>query len=120
MRFVADESVDGNVVRALRSAGHLITAITEEMPGTKDRDVLAFAAGRDEVLLTEDKDFGEIVHSHRQHHGGVVLMRMNELSPMDRAARTLMVISVHEGRLKNAFTVITAKRVRIRPDPRGA
>ncbi|MBX2972441.1 MAG: DUF5615 family PIN-like protein [Flavobacteriales bacterium] len=116
MRFVADESVDGNVIRALRSAGHRITSIAEEIPSTKDHDVLAFAMARDEVLLTEDKDFGEIVHNHRKQHSGVVLMRMNAMSPMDRVARTLMVISVHEDRLKGAFTVITAKRVRIRPE----
>ena len=115
MRFVADESVDGNVVRALRSAGHAVVYIADEMPTTKDPQVLAFAAGRDEVLLTEDKDFGEIVHNRRHQHSGVVLMRMNEMSPLDRVARTLMVISVHEARLKNAFTVISTKRVRVRP-----
>jgi predicted nuclease of predicted toxin-antitoxin system len=115
MRFVADESVDGNVVRALRSAGHEVMYIADEMSSTNDPDVLAFAVGRNEVLLTEDKDFGEIVHNRRHQHAGVVLMRMNAMPPLDRVARTLMVISVHEARLKNAFTVISARRVRVRP-----
>lgn len=115
MRFVADESVDGNVVRSLRSAGHQVVYIADEMPSTKDPDVLAFAVQRNEILLTEDKDFGDIVHNQRHHHAGVILLRMNEMTPADRVARTLMVISVHETRLKDAFTVITAKRVRIRP-----
>jgi predicted nuclease of predicted toxin-antitoxin system len=115
MHFVADESVDGNVIRALRAAGYTVLAIADEMPSTKDPDVLAFAVSRNEVLLTEDKDFGELVHYRRQQHTGVILLRMNEISPADRVARTLMVLSVHEAKLKDAFTVISTKRVRIRP-----
>jgi len=115
MRFVADESVDGHVVRALRGAGHVVVYIADELASIKDQDVLEFAAGRNEVLLTEDKDFGDIVHKRRQRHAGVNLIRMNELVPADRVARILMVISVHEVHLKNAFTVISSKRVRIRP-----
>ena len=87
------------------------------MSSTKDPQVLAFATGRDEVLLTEEKDFGGIVHNRRHQHAGVVLMRMNERSPTDRVARTLRVISIQETRLKNAFTVISSKRVRVRPAP---
>ena len=115
MRFVADESVDGNIVRALREAGHGVLYIADAMASTKDPDVLSFATAREEVLLTEDKDFGEIVHNRRQRHAGVLLLRMNALSPHERIARTLMVISVHGSRLGNAFSVISAKRVRIRP-----
>ena len=91
--------------------------IADAMASTKDPDVLSFATAREEVLLTEDKDFGEIVHNRRHQHSGVVLMRMNEMSPLDRVARILMVISVHEAHLKNAFTVISSKRVRIRTAP---
>ncbi|MBK9274732.1 MAG: DUF5615 family PIN-like protein [Flavobacteriales bacterium] len=115
MRFVADESVDGNVVLALRVAGHDVVYIADRMASTKDEDVLAFAVERNEILLTEDKDFGDIVHNRRHRHAGVILLRMNELAPADRVARTLMVLSIHEPRLTDAFTVISAKRVRIRP-----
>ena len=87
------------------------------MSRTKDPQVLAFATGRDEMLLTAEKDFGDIVHDRRHQHAGVVLMRMNERSLTDRVARTLMVISIQETRLKNAFTVISSKRVRVRPAP---
>jgi predicted nuclease of predicted toxin-antitoxin system len=114
MRFVADESVDGRTVRALRAAGHDVVYIADEMASTKDPDVLAFAVSRDEVLLTEDKDFGDLVHVKRYRHAGVVLMRMNAMAPADRASRVLMVISMHHERLKNAFTVIDEKGVRVR------
>ena len=46
MRFVADESVDGHVVRALRAAGHVVVYIADELASIKDQDVLEFAAGR--------------------------------------------------------------------------
>lgn len=91
--------------------------MADEMSSTKDRQVLASATGRDEVLLTAEKDFGGIEHNRGHQHAGVVLMRMNERSPTDRVARALMVISIQETRLKNAFTVISSKRVRVRPAP---
>ena len=58
MRFLADESCDFAVVRALRAAGHEVRALTEETSRTDDREVIALAAQEQRILLTEDKDFG--------------------------------------------------------------
>lgn len=114
MHLVADESVDGELVAALEQAGHRVIYIAHELHSIKDPQVLAFATSRDEVLITEDKDFGEIVHRLRHAHAGVVLLRLNELSTPSKIARTLMVISAYEAKLKDAFTTITATRVRSR------
>ena len=93
----------------------MVVYIAEELASLKDPEVLAFARAREEILLTEDKDFGEIVHRHRSGHCGVVLLRMSALTPYERLARTLMVISLHGDRLSEAFTVISARGVRVRP-----
>ena len=61
MRFLADESCDGAIVRALREAGHDVTSVRDTMRGATDRSVLDAAFKEQRLLLTEDKDFGELV-----------------------------------------------------------
>lgn len=65
MRFLADESCDQRVVVALRDAGHDVAAIAETVPGSVDADVLANAIRTSRILLTEDRDFGQLVFSAR-------------------------------------------------------
>ncbi len=61
MRFLADESCDFAVVRALRAAGHDVVAVTEMAPAANDETVIEIALNDGRLLLTEDKDFGQLV-----------------------------------------------------------
>jgi len=61
MRFMADESCDFAVVRALRDAGHDVLYIPEADPGAEDDAVIARAYADGRVVLTEDRDFGRLV-----------------------------------------------------------
>ncbi len=61
MRFIADESCDFAVVRALRQAGHDVMAVAEMDAGAEDSLVIARALSDQRVVLTEDKDFGQLV-----------------------------------------------------------
>ena len=58
LTFVAGESCDFAVVRALRSQGFDVQAIVEQKPGLPDIEILKAAARQGSILLTEDKDFG--------------------------------------------------------------
>jgi len=114
MQLVADESVDGQLVAALRKAGHSILYIAESSPSIKDPDVLRFATSRNEILLTEDKDFGELVHLKRMAHAGVILLRLNDMSAPDMIARVIMLLDHHGDGFADAFTTIDRIKVRIR------
>jgi hypothetical protein len=59
-RFVADESVDAPIVHRLREAGHEVWSVAEESPSISDREVLRAASEADRVLLTADRDFGDL------------------------------------------------------------
>jgi predicted nuclease of predicted toxin-antitoxin system len=61
LNFVADESVDHPIVLELRKVGHRVLAIAEVAAQSRDADVLRLAKELDAVLLTNDKDFGELV-----------------------------------------------------------
>ena len=60
MRFLVDESTGAAVVAYLRRVGHNVVAVAEAMPQADDPDILARAAGEDRILITNDKDFGEL------------------------------------------------------------
>ena len=61
MTFLADESVDKQIVDRLRAAGHHIEFIAETTPGIPDSQVLERSNEATAVLLTADKDFGEMI-----------------------------------------------------------
>src|SRR4030043_1582177 len=75
MRFLADESCDFAVVRALRRAGFDVLCISESSPRTEDSEVIRLALHEGRILLTEDKDFGRLVYSHGQDTLGVIFLR---------------------------------------------
>jgi len=69
MRFLADESCDFSVVRTLRSVDHDVIAIAEVSPREED-DVREKAVRDDRILITEDKDFGQLVYANMRRTGG--------------------------------------------------
>ena len=60
-QIVADESVDFRIVTALRSVGLIVYSVAEELPSINDISVLSIAVEKEALLITEDKDFGELV-----------------------------------------------------------
>ena len=75
MKFLADESCDFAVVRTLREAGYKVLAVSDISSGASDDAVIALAAQDNRILLTEDKDFGQLVFAEQQNSGGVILIR---------------------------------------------
>jgi hypothetical protein len=69
MRFLADESCDFSVMRALRSAKHDVVAIAEVSPRAEDDDVRERAVSDERILITEDKDFGQLVYASNEENG---------------------------------------------------
>jgi predicted nuclease of predicted toxin-antitoxin system len=115
MNFLADESVDGPVVDRLREEGHDVLSVAETEPSLPDETVLAMANQRNALLLTADKDFGELVFRQHRVSAGVVLIRLAGLSPATKAMVVAAAIREHARELQHAFTVISPGMVRIRP-----
>lgn len=117
MRFLADESCDFAVVRALRNAGHDVVAVAEISPRAEDFDVLERALEGRRVLLTEDKDFGQLVYASAASAGGVVLFRFpaGTRGSLPKAAVDLVRLK-GEG-LARLFAVVQPGRVRFGPPP---
>jgi predicted nuclease of predicted toxin-antitoxin system len=117
MRFLADESCDFTIVRALRAAGHEVLAVGELAPSAGDPDVLSLAMDEKRILLTEDKDFGEFVFArgHRAH--AVLLLRYRRSARGAIADDVVRLVSEQGERLLGCFVVVRPGRVRITRPP---
>jgi predicted nuclease of predicted toxin-antitoxin system len=114
MRFVADEGLDAPIVSALRSEGHEVFYIKEEHPGLSDDEVLKVANERGDILITSDKDFGELVYRLKQIHSGIILIRLSGIKPNEKAVIISTAIKEHGIDLHHAFAVINKTHVKIR------
>ncbi len=113
MRLLADESCDFAVVRALRAAGHDVKAVVETHRGANDEDVIALALSERRVLLTEDKDFGQLVHAATGSKGGVVFIRFPAASRAALPATIVDLVAQHGRELVGRFAVVQPGRVRL-------
>ncbi len=114
MNLLADESVDRQIVTRLRQDGHDVTYVAELGPGIADERVLERANEQDAILLTVDKDFGELAFRQKLIHHGVVLIRLSGLSNQTKAELVAEALRVRGAEFVNVFSVISPGMIRIR------
>jgi predicted nuclease of predicted toxin-antitoxin system len=114
MRFLADENFPGSAVGSLREAGHDVVWVAADAPSSSDRAVLARAVEEARVLLTFDKDFGELAWKHHlPAQCGVILFRCAMPSP-GLAGSALAAMVTQRDDWPGHFSVIEDGRVRMR------
>ena len=114
MKFLLDTCAASRPLHAsLAALGHDVLSARDRFPHAPDEELLKFACEEGRVLITEDKDFGELVFLHGLPHPAIV--RLVEMTPMERAGAIRNLIEHHESALREcAIIVVTGKRVRIR------
>jgi predicted nuclease of predicted toxin-antitoxin system len=115
--FLADESCDFAVVRALRDAGHDVFAVAQISPAAVDSAVLALARAEARILLTEDKDFGTLAYAGGQETAGVILIRFPADARSELGQTLVSVIAGIGERFGGAFVVVEPGRVRVSRPP---
>ena len=119
MRILADENFPGDAVTALRARGHDVVWVRSDAPGSSDPQVLAHAQAEDRILITFDKDFGELAfRSGLPASSGIVLFRISVPSSSYVAQ---VAVAALESRTDWAghFAVIEDDRIRMTPLPGG-
>src|SRR4051794_35858468 len=106
MNLLADEGVEREVVDRLRADGHSVVYVAELAPGVSDEQVLDEANVSGALLITADKDFGELVYRLGRMHAGVILARLAGLSPTAKAEVVSQLMRDHSGELPAAFCVV--------------
>jgi len=119
MRLLADECCDMAVVRALRAAGHDVLAVREAIPGAEDESVVQLALRDSRVLLTEDKDFGQLLYASPPGTQGVILVRFPATARQAAAEAVLNLVLTHGETLRGRFAVVEPGRIRVSPQHPG-
>ena len=117
MNFLIDENIPYDAVAALREKGHDVVWIREVARGSADKEVLARAEEEKRILITLDKDFGELAfHSYLSVSCGIILFRI----PMPSSSyMAKFVVTVIESRSdwSGHFAVVEENRIRMRALP---
>jgi predicted nuclease of predicted toxin-antitoxin system len=106
LRFLADESCDFAVVRALRAEGHDVLAVSKEMRRSDDRELIDQASREKRILLTEDKDFGWLVFVSHADLAGVILIRFPGNARQTLVQTVRQLVQEQGKRLLGAFDVV--------------
>ncbi len=93
MRLCANENIGGDCVARLRQAGHDVLWVRETAPGSADPEVLSMAWAEGRLLITLDKDFGELVFRRGAAGShGIVLFRISQNCSAIMAERIYSVL----------------------------
>lgn len=114
IQFLADENFDNRVVSTLLELGIKVSTVVESNSGIDDEAVLELANKKNAIILTEDKDFGELTFRLEKKSPGIVLVRLSGVDIGRKVELVTRVILNYATELKGAFTVITEEKVRIR------
>ena len=117
LRFLADESCDFAVVRALRAEGYDVFAVSEVMRRSDDRELIEQAYREKRILLTEDKDFGWLVFVSHADSAGVILLRFPGNARRALVRTIVQLVQEQDERLLAAFVVVQPGYIRIRRKP---
>jgi predicted nuclease of predicted toxin-antitoxin system len=116
-RWIVNENVSRTVIRTLRERGHDVLSIKESLRGASDTDILARAQAEERVVVTQDKDFGELAFRFGlPAANGVVLLRLSGADAESDNRRALEVLD-SDIDWAGHFAVATDDRVRVRPLP---
>jgi len=112
--IIIDENVDQSISDRLIDAGYLLYSVREKSPGITDKKIIQFASSQQAILVTEDKDFGELVFSHNIKGCTVILLRYGKPDIKIIKKNLLLVIEKNDQLKNNHFITITPKKIRVR------
>lgn len=115
LKLVADECISVGIVASLREEGYDVRHVLEEAAGSSDDDVLSTAHSQDRIVLTEDKDFGDLVYRLRKPAKGIIFIRIPIADRHLKWPRLRKLLAEFPERLPGHFVVLEKDKVRFRP-----
>jgi predicted nuclease of predicted toxin-antitoxin system len=113
MKFIVDECVGLSVANWLRSQNVDVISVVELMPGATDNEVLQKACDDGRILITNDKDFGEMIFRLQAAHYGVILLRLMYERPENKIKVLQHVLSCYSDKLEGNFIVATEATIKV-------
>jgi predicted nuclease of predicted toxin-antitoxin system len=114
LRVLVDVGVGSVVEDGLRQAGHDGAVVRDQDPRMKDTDIFDWAVREQRLVVTMDKDFGELVYLSGQAHAGVLLLRLQHADGATKAQIVDSIFSQFGNQLPGHFSVYQDGNLRIR------
>jgi len=110
--ILADENIPFEITKSLRKEGFEVTSIYETARGIKDEQIIEMALKYDFLLLTEDKDFGELVFRLQMPHSGILLIKIEEAQ--QKIPLVVETVTRNLQEMIGKFSVIDGNKLRIK------
>jgi predicted nuclease of predicted toxin-antitoxin system len=115
MRLLVNENIPRSVTQRLRANGHDVLSVKESLPGASDSAILARAQMEMRLVITQDKDFGELAfRSGLPAECGIILFRVAGPSPEADCRRMVDAVESRSD-WSGHFAVVDDFRIRLRP-----
>lgn len=114
MNFLADENLEYSIISYLREKNINILAVRDLMKGSTDTEIIEYALNNNRVIITNDKDFGELTFRLHKPNMGVILLRLPNLSSVEKMNLLISAIEKLGEDVANKFIVIEENTIRIR------
>jgi len=113
MKFLADENIPVELVDKLREINIDIIKVENIKVGLKDEEVIRIAIKQKRIIITFDKDFGELVYKGKAKVEGIILIRIKsfQINFLFQSFKQLIESKIN---IKNKFVVLEEKSVRIK------
>lgn len=113
--ILADENIDHSTIAALRAAGYSVTSVYKSHRSLSDEAIIQLSRNPPQIILTEDKDFGEWVFAPGIRDVSVIFLRYHFRDTTVLLATLLELLRVRLPDLTGAFTTVGVQKIRIRP-----
>ena len=112
LRFLADVNIENEIISGLRTDGHDVVWILERNKYLTDEEILNMARDENRIVLTNDKDFGEIVYRLKLISNGIVLFRVKDQNENVKLELIRKAVDYKNENLSKYFTVLTEAKIR--------
>jgi predicted nuclease of predicted toxin-antitoxin system len=114
MKFLIDVGVGKLVEQFLASKGYDVKNIRDLDPRMPDHNILALALREKRIVVTMDKDFGELVYNSGNNHAGVLLLRLEDFSGTEKVKIISILFDHYSDKFSGHFCVFQNNKLRIR------
>lgn len=113
LKFMIDVGVGKKVEQWLEEQGYDVKTVRSFDPKAEDAEILRIAESESRMVVTMDKDFGELVHRSGKAHAGVLILRLEDATGDEKADVVKRILSEHSDKIQSRFCVFQAGRLRI-------
>ncbi|MCD4782508.1 MAG: DUF5615 family PIN-like protein [Candidatus Eremiobacteraeota bacterium] len=113
MKFLVDECTGPKVAKWLESMNYDVFSVFDKARGLDDRTILQKAYDESRIIITNDKDFGEMVFRRKIAHKGIILLRLEDERSSNKIKMINELLNKYSSYIVNKFVVVTENTVRI-------